>query len=84
MASKLKKKQAELEVIETIMSTIEYRTNDWKRELDRYVFEMDEEGNLTKKKKEIEPESWEARQIETLTAKLEAAEAITEYLEKRI
>lgn len=84
MASKLKKKQAELDVIEIIMSTIEYRTNDWKRELDRYVFEMDEEGNLTKKKKEIEPNSWEARQIEELTAKLEAVDAITEYLEKRI
>jgi hypothetical protein len=84
MTSKLKKKQAELEVIETIMNTIEYRVTDWKRELDRYIFEMDEEGNLTKKKKQIEPNSWEARQIEDLTAKLEAAEAITEYLEKRI
>ena len=39
---------------------------------------------LTKKKKQIEPNSWEEREIEELTAKLEAVEAITEYLEKRI
>lgn len=84
MASKLKKKQAELDVIEIIMSTLEFRTNDWKRELERYVFEMDEDGNLTKKKNEIKPGSWEEKEIEELTAKLEAVEAITEYLEKRI
>lgn len=84
MVSKLKKKQAELDVIEIIMSTLEYRRNDWKRELDCYIFEMDEEGKFTKKKNEIKPGSWEEKEIEELTAKLEAADAITEYLEKRI
>lgn len=82
--TKLKKKQAELEVMDYIFNTLEYRENDWRRELERYTYEMDEDGNITKKKKQIEPNSWEARQIEELTAKLEAVDAITEYLEKRI
>lgn len=82
--TKLKKKQAELEVMDYIFNTLEYRENDWRRELERYTFETDEDGNITKKKKQIEPNSWEARQIEELTAKLEAVDSITEYLEKRI
>lgn len=84
MITKLKKKQAELEVIDAIMLTLEYRANDWRRDLERYTYEMDEDGNITKKKKQIEPNSWNERQIEELTAKLEAVDAITEYLEKRI
>lgn len=80
--TKLKKKQAELEVIEMIMNNLEFRVSDWKWSLESHLYETNEDG--IKIKKEIDADSWEAREIEELTAKLEAVDAITEYLEKRI